>query len=143
MFSVTQRIRIAAPPEEVFAFIDDPRNHVKITPGLVDVSDVEALSNGGKRAEYRYKLAGVRLAGRVEDVERSPGRRLVQDLSGAIDGTVRYDLDDDDGATDLRYEAEYELPDTVVETVLAPVAEAYNRREAEATVENLKTFLEH
>jgi carbon monoxide dehydrogenase subunit G len=148
MFTVEQQVRIDSPPGEVFSFLDDPRNHVKVTPGLVDVADVEALASGGKRAEYRYKLAGVELVGVVEDVERVPGSRLVQRLTGAIDGTITYELagdddDDDDGATDLTYEAEYDLPDTVIESVLAPIAEAYNRREARATVENLKTFLEN
>ena len=143
MFTVEQQTRVAASPEEVFAFLDDPRNHVKITPGLIEVSNVEALPDGGKRAEYRYKLAGVTLVGTVEDSERSPGSELVQDLSGAIDGTISYRFEVEDGTTDLQYEAAYDLPDTVIESVLAPIAEAYNRREAEATVENLKTFLEH
>lgn len=148
MFTVEQQVRIDSPPGEVFSFLDDPRNHVKVTPGLVDIADVEALASGGKRAEYRYKLAGVELVGVVEDVERVPGSRLVQQLTGAIDGTITYELagdddDDDNDATDLTYEAEYDLPDTVIESVLAPIAEAYNRREARATVENLKTFLEN
>ncbi|WP_049935298.1 SRPBCC family protein [Haloplanus natans] len=141
MFSVEKSIEIESPPGEVFSFLDDPRNHVKITPSLIQVSDIETLSNGGKRAKYRYKLAGVELVGRVEDVDRSPGKRLVQDLSGAIDGTISYDLRQN-GGTVVHYEAEYRLPDTVVDTVLAPVAKAYNEREAEATVENLKAFLE-
>jgi len=143
MFTVEQQIRVEAPPDEVFGFLDDPRNHVKITPGLINVSNVEALPGGGKRAEYRYKLAGVKLVGTVEDVERSPESTLVQELSGAIEGTISYRLDAADGATDLQYVAEYDLPDTVIESVLEPIAEAYNRREAEATVENLKSFLEH
>ena len=142
MFTVTQQTTIEAPPGDVFAFLDDPRNHVKITPGLVDVSDVEALPNGGKRASYRYKLAGVTLVGTVEDVERAPGSRLVQELSGAISGEISYEFAGE-ATTDLTYEASYDLPGTVIESVLAPIAEAYNRREAEATVENLKTFLEH
>lgn len=143
MFTVEQQARIDSPPGEVFSFLDDPRNHVKVTPGLVDVADVEALASGGKRAEYRYKLAGVELVGDVEDVERVPGSRLVQQLTGAIDGTITYKFAGDDSATEFTYEAEYDLPDTVIESVLAPIAEAYNRREARATVENLKTFLEN
>jgi len=142
MFTVEKRIRIDAPPAAVFSFLDDPRNHVKITPSLVDIEDIEALPDGGKRAGYRYTLAGIELVGQVEDVERSPNGRLVQRLSGAIDGTIRYELDAEDGKTGLRYEAEYELPDTVVDSLLAPIAKAYNQREAEATLENLKTFLE-
>ncbi|WP_251329549.1 SRPBCC family protein [Haloplanus pelagicus] len=142
MFTVEKRIGIDSPPAEVFSFLDDPRNHVKITPSLVDVSDIEALPNGGKRAKYRYALAGVDLVGQVEDVERSPERRLVQKLSGAISGTISYELDGSD-ETVLRYEAEYQLPETVIESVLAPIARAYNEREAETTLENLKTFLEN
>lgn len=143
MFSIDKRIEIDSQPEAVFSFLDDPRNHVKITPGLIDVSDVEALPNGGKRAEYRYKLAGVTLVGSVEDVERSPASRLTQELSGAIDGTITYELDGGETGTLLRYEAAYDIPDTVIDTVLAPVASAYNRREAQTTLANLKTFLEN
>ncbi|QZX99110.1 SRPBCC family protein [Halobaculum rubrum] len=143
MFTVETQIEIDSQPEGVFSFLDDPRNHVKITPGLINVSSVEALPNGGKRAEYRYKLAGVTLVGSVEDIERSPPGCLTQALSGAIDGTITYDLDGTETGTLLRYEAEYDIPGTVIDTVLAPVASAYNRREAEATLENLKTFLEN
>lgn len=141
-FTVEREIRIASPAGDVFSFLDDPRNHVKITPGLLEVSDIEALPDGGKRARYRYKLAGVTLAGHVEDIERVPGSRLVQQLTGAIEGTISYDLTGEDGGTHLAYEAVYSLPETVIDTVLAPIAEAYNRREARSTLENLKTHLE-
>jgi len=142
MFTVEHQIEIDAAPTDVFSFLDDPRNHLKITPSLIDVGNVEALPNGGKRAEYRYKLAGVELVGQVEDVERSTDDHLAQRLSGAIDGTISYDIEDGERTT-VRYKAEYQLPGTVVESVLQPVARAYNEREAEATLENLKTFLEN
>lgn len=143
MFTVEQKIGIERAPDDVFAFLDNPRNHVKITPSLVDVGSVETLPNGGTRAEYKYKLAGVELGGSVEDVERTPNSRLVQQLSGAIRGTITYDLDaEGDAETRVRYRVEYQLPGTVTDAVLEPVAKAYNRREAAATVENLKTFLE-
>jgi carbon monoxide dehydrogenase subunit G len=142
MFTVEHQIEIDAAPTDVFSFLDDPRNHLKITPSLIDVGNVEALPNGGKRAEYRYKLAGVELVGQVEDIERSTDDHLVQRLSGAIDGTISYDIEDGERTT-VRYKAEYQLPGTVVESVLQPVARAYNEREAEATLENLKTFLEN
>jgi carbon monoxide dehydrogenase subunit G len=142
MFTVEQEIEIDSPPDEVFGFLDEPRNHVKITPGLIDVTNVEPLPNGGKRARYRYKLAGVELTGHVEDVDRKPGVLLVQELSGAIDGTITYDFTEPDSSTRLSYVAEYSLPDTVIDTVLEPIAEAYNRREAETTLANLKTHVE-
>lgn len=142
MFAVTTEIEIDAPPEEVYRFLDDPRNHVKITPSLVSIDDVQWLENGGKRATYEYKLAGIQLTGEVRDRRREPPNRLVQKLSGAIEGTISYTFESDDGTTVVTYEAEYELPTTVIDTVLAPVATAYNKREAEATLENLKVHLE-
>jgi uncharacterized protein YndB with AHSA1/START domain len=141
-FTLQKEVEIDATPAQVFSYLDIPRNHVKITPSLVEIENVETLPGGGKRAEYRYKLAGVELVGQVEDVERSPGERLVQKLSGAIDGTIEYELRENGGTT-VGYAAEYRLPGTVVDSVLAPVARAYNEREAEATLENLKTFLEN
>nr|AAD15050.1 bacterio-opsin linked product [Halobacterium salinarum] len=140
MFTVEQQATTDA-PGDVFSFLDDPRNHVKITPGLITVTDVEALASGGKRAKYRYKLAGVELVGTVEDIERVRQRRLVQELTGAIDGTITYRLSRTHHVADLR--GRVRLPDTVIESVLAPIAKAYNKREAAATVDNLTTFLEH
>jgi carbon monoxide dehydrogenase subunit G len=142
MFAVTTEIEIEATPEEAYRFLDDPRNHVKITPSLVSIDDVQWLENGGKRATYEYKLAGVQLTGEVRDRHRDPPTDLVQALSGAIDGTISYTFDGGDATTTVTYEAEYALPTTVIETVLAPVASSYNEREAEATLKNLKAHLE-
>lgn len=142
MFVVKKDITIDRSAEDVFRFLDDPRNHVKITPGLVSIDDVEWLENGGKCARYEYMLAGVQLTGQVRDRLRDPPNRLVQELSGAIDGTIEYGFTEEDGLTVVEYVAEYELPTTVVETVLEPVAASYNEREAEATLSNLKSHLE-
>jgi len=142
MFVVTEEIVIEASPEEVYRFLDEPRNHVKITPSLVSIDDVQYLENGGKRATYEYKLAGVQLTGQVKDRRRDPPHELVQELSGAIDGTISYEFEEADAGTSITYEAAYELPTTVIETVLAPVATTYNEREAEATLKNLKSQLE-
>lgn len=142
MFSVETALQIDASPRDVFAFVDDPQNHVKITPSLVDVENVRDLAGGGKRAEYTYKLAGVKLTGSVRDVERDPPTRLVQQLSGAIEGTVRFAFEGEAGGTAATYEAEYELPNAVLDTIARPVATAYNRREAEVTLANLKSHVE-
>lgn len=143
MFAVTKEIEIEAPPEEVYRFLDDPQNHVKITPSLVSIDDVQWLEGGGKRATYEYKLAGVTLSGEVRDRRRDPPDELVQALSGAIEGRIAYAFEAEDGTTTVSYEAEYDLPTTVIETVLAPVATAYNEREADATLQNLKAHLEN
>jgi carbon monoxide dehydrogenase subunit G len=142
MFTANADISVDASPQTVFSFLDEPRNHVKVTPSLVEVTDVTDFDDGGKRARYTYSLAGVELSGTVRDRRRAPPSRLVQELSGAIDGTVRFEIAPEDGGSRVRYTAAYELPDTVLDTVLGSVATAYNQREADATLANLKTHLE-
>ena len=54
------------PVEEVFAFMDDPENHVTVTPSLAAVRNVERLDNGGKRPEHTFRMAGVSLDSELE-----------------------------------------------------------------------------
>lgn len=142
MIAARDQIEVEASPEDVFAFMDEPSKQVKITPSLVEVTDVRRLANGGKQAEYTYTLAGVELGGTVRDIERQPPNRLVQSLSGAIDGTIRHTFEAVDAGTLVTYAAEYDLPQTVLESVLEPIVRTYNEKEVEATLANLKAHLE-
>ncbi|PSQ05642.1 hypothetical protein BRC92_02005 [Halobacteriales archaeon QS_4_69_31] len=54
------------PVEGVFAFMDDPENHVTVTPSLAAVRNVGRLDNGGKRPEHTFRMAGVSLDGELE-----------------------------------------------------------------------------
>jgi len=142
MLHAQSDIHVDAPPDEVFAFLDDPSNHVKITPSLTSLSGVEGVLDDGKRAEFTYQLAGIELSGVVRDIVREPGRKLVQRFSGSISGTVKYLIDPEDEGARVSYEAAYELPSFVLESLAEPLGRTYNRREAETTLRNLKAHVE-
>lgn len=142
MVSTSASIRIDRPAETVFDYLDDPHNHAEITPSLVDVRNVEPLENGGKRVDHTYTMAGIELAGTLEQRRHEPNSRMVFALSGDLTGEIEIAVEDLGDQTEVTYSAEYELPGRVVSRVAAPFVKRYNARELETTLKNLKTRLE-
>lgn len=142
MTEVRTTVSIDAQPEDVFAYMDDPHNQVEITPSLTEVRDIEELPNGGKRLGYTYQMAGVGLDGTMETTEYEPAERVVFEMTGAIDGTIEWTFETENGTTRVTYTAEYDLPVPVLDRVVEPFAVRYNERELETTLANLKTRLE-
>ncbi|QSG11578.1 Polyketide cyclase/dehydrase family protein involved in binding/transport of lipids [Halapricum desulfuricans] len=142
MVTVSRSIHIDAPVEDVFAYLDDPRNHAEVTPSLAEVRNVEALDNGGKRVEHTYKMAGVGLDGELVERVHEENERMVFEMRGSLTGEIEIETTAADGGTELRYSAEYELPGKVLSTVAKPFVRLYNERELQTTLENTKTRLE-
>ncbi|MEF8820864.1 MAG: SRPBCC family protein [Halovenus sp.] len=142
MVSVSETIQIDRPVEAVFEYLDDPRNHVEITPSLAEVRNIEPLDNGGKRVEHTYKMAGVSLDGELVEQTHVENERLHFEMRGRLTGEIDIRLEPVDGGTEVRYSAEYDLPGRVLSEVAKPFVRRYNERELKTTLENLKTRLE-
>ncbi|MCU4716893.1 SRPBCC family protein [Halapricum hydrolyticum] len=142
MVSVSRSIHVDAPVEDVFEYLDDPRNHAEVTPSLAKVRNVEPLDNGGKRVEHTYKMAGVGLDGELVERTHEENERMVFEMRGGLEGEIEIETVDDDGGTELRYSADYELPGTVLSAVAGPFVRRYNERELRTTLENIKARLE-
>lgn len=142
MVTVSRTIRVDAPVDEVFTYVDEPENHVEMTPSITDVSNVEPLDNGGKRLDYSYKMVGVSLTGSIRTPEYVEGERIVFEMDGDLSGALTWTFEDDDGATRVTYSAEYDLPGGVLATVAEPFAVRYNERELRTTLENLRDRIE-
>jgi carbon monoxide dehydrogenase subunit G len=136
-FAASGTIVIAADPETVFAFLDDPENHAAITPGLTDVRDVEPLANGGKRLSYTYRMAGIGIDGEIVQTVHDPPERHAFELRGRLTGTIDLRLDPVDGGTELTYAATYDLPENALTRVGAPVIRRFNERQLRAALENV------
>ena len=135
-FAASDAIVVAADPETVFAFLDDPANHAAITPGLTDVRNVEPLENGGKRLSYTYRMAGIGIDGEIVQTVHEPPERHAFELRGRLTGTIDLRLDPVDGGTELTYAATYDLPENALTRVGAPVIRRFNERQLRAALEN-------
>lgn len=143
MIEVSDRIRIDAPVEDVFAYMDQPENQPEITPSLTRSETIEELPNGGKRVAYTYTMAGVDLEGRLEALEYEPERHVRWEMTGDLEGEIEWEFEPEDGATVFSYVARYQIPIPVLDAVVEPFAERYNERELRTTLENLRSRLEH
>jgi len=143
MIEVSDRIRIDAPVEDVFEYMDRPENQPEFTPSLTRSETVEGLPNGGKRVAYTYTMAGVDLEGRLEAVEYEPESRVRWEMTGELEGEIEWTFEPADGATVVSYVARYEIPIPVLDGVVEPFAERYNERELRTTLENLRSRIEH
>ncbi len=142
MASVSESIRIDAPVETVFEYLDDPHNHAEVTPSVSDVQNVERLDNGGKRLDCRYKMAGIGLKTVLEQTIHEPNSRMVFDMRSGVDGEIALQFVEVDGGTEVTYTATYEIPGRVLNAVVEPFAITYNERELRTALENLKQRLE-
>lgn len=142
MIEVRDSVRIDAPVDEVFSYMDRPANQVEVTPSLTRAEIVEELDNGGKRVAYTYSVGGIGLDGHLEAVEYEPGARIHWEMTGGLSGTVEWTFEAVDGGTGFEYAAGYDLPGRVIESLARPFVERYNERELATTLENLRTRLE-
>lgn len=142
MIEVTDSAEIDAPVADVFAFMDDPENHVTVTPSLAAVENIERLPNGGKRLDHEFRMAGVSLSGELEEVERAEDERMLFEMRGQLSGEIELGFEGVDGATRLTYTGRYEVPGRVLSAVARPFLVRYNERELSTTLANVRTHFE-
>jgi uncharacterized protein YndB with AHSA1/START domain len=143
MAEVSASVVINAPPESVFAFVDDPYNQVRVTPAITGVADVQQKPDGGKRLLYGYRVFGLVLTGALETTTYEPAARVVFEMTGDIAGEIRWEFEPLDGdRTRFTYAATYDFSWLPLRPVLLPLVRWFNERELQQTVENVRAAVE-
>ena len=131
------------PPEAVFEFMDVPENQARISPRLSAVETVGTFDNGAKHATYTYRLFGLGFDGEVRGIEHDPPELVTFELTGDIEGQIRWAFAPTDGGTRVTYTATYDLGvPAALELLSAPVLNWVNQREIRRTLENPRTSVE-
>ncbi|MFC7114186.1 SRPBCC family protein [Natronoarchaeum sp. GCM10025703] len=142
MSTVSETTHVPAPPEDVFAFLDDPENHMAVTPSIAQIDNVERLENGGKRLDHTFRMAGVALEGELVETVHEPNEQMVFEMRGTLEGELELVFEPESGGTRLTYSATYDIPGRVISTVAEPFARRYNERELRTTLQNVQTHFE-
>jgi len=141
MAKVEKSIEIAAPPEKVFAYLNDPMAMPQWMPGMIEVSDI--VGEGvGLHYKWVYKMAGIRFSGESAVQERVPDERIVVKGTGGIPNTWVWSLTPEKGGTKLDLAVEYTVPVPVLGKLAEPLVVRQNDREAELALTNLKAQVE-
>jgi carbon monoxide dehydrogenase subunit G len=142
MIEIEAETTVDASPETVFEFIAVPKNHPKIMPSLIEISNVRD-TDIGKQGRYVFKMVGQAMEGQFTDTEFDRPNQRAYELTGDIEGTVTWTIEASGEGAHVNYDQETDPPGPdMLETVTEPIASTFLQREADTTVENLRTLVE-
>ena len=142
MPEATTSVHIEAPPEDCFAYLREPENHVGVVPGLSGIT-AEPLDGEGHEGTFTYTVAGVDLELQFRDVELDPPRKRTFEVTGPMEGTATYEFEPDGDGTRFTLTNSYDLPGPDVLGSLAdPLVRRYLQSDVESWAENAKVAIE-
>jgi len=141
MASWKNSIVIHAPPDRVFAYVDDPMNLVEWLQGMVEIRNVIG-TGAGQQQEWTYKMLGLLLRGQATVVEHVPGQSAVHQTIGMISSDFGYAVEPHEEGSVLTLEVEYSVPIPVLGKLAEHIALRRNEREFQLALENVKETLE-
>ncbi len=142
MAQIQKSILVNAPIEKVFNYLNDPSKLTEYWPGMIEVKDIQNLSNGGSFFNYVYKFAGFRFEGKSEDSEIVPLKRMVSVTSGGIESKITWELEKAEDGTKVLLDSQYTVPLPVVGKLAEAVIIKLNEHEVDQILANLKIFME-
>jgi uncharacterized protein YndB with AHSA1/START domain len=144
MIRTEKSIVIAVPVAEVFAYAADPQHLPEYFTGVLKVSDIRRLPNGGFAAKMENKFAGVYTEMSGETTEFVPNERLVTKSTGKLaDVTITVTFQPVEGTkTKVTCLEEYTFHGGVFGKVGEPFLTKYVNHAAEMTQETLKARVE-
>lgn len=141
MAVIKKSILINAPVEKVFDYITDQKKQTEWIASMVDIWDTSEPAVGAEY-KWKYKMAGVLLAGETTVTELVQNKRLRTQSTGAADSNWLFVLDAKDEGTELELTIDYTVPIPVLGKLAERIILKRNEREAQLAVENIKMILE-
>jgi uncharacterized membrane protein len=143
MLTVDKSIEINAPVEKVFGYIRNVATMPEIWPSLEEVTNVQALPNGGHSYDWQYKMAGLRFHGHSEDELVEDRKRIVERGTGGIESRISWAFEQlTPDTTRVTSHIEYTVPIPVIGRLAESMVHRMNEREAEVLLANLKIRME-
>jgi len=143
MAVIVKEIIIKAPPEKIFNFVMNKDNRLKIWPSLMEIKNEELLPDGGYRAEWVYKIAGVYFGGKSECINVVPNQRFSVKYEGAINCIMTFSLQTEDNInTKISVTLDYQDYLSLFNRAVDAFSHRRNEREAEVVLANLMECLE-
>ncbi|MFC1872326.1 SRPBCC family protein [Chloroflexota bacterium] len=138
MITIGEAATINAPVEIIFNYISKPDNLPEFWPSLVEIADVQSLPEGGYKARYVYKMAGVRFIGTGENTEIVTNKSLVSVTTGGINSVLTWTFRSQYNRTKVLLTIEYEIPIPLLGKLAEVIIKKMNEQELTFMLENLK-----
>jgi len=141
MGKYVKQIWISAPREDVIDAIKTPDTWRVIVPSMQDAEVTEA-DDDGYRLDFTYKLGGVRIKRAIETGEAEADDQWIFELTGMITGTYTFDISEQGTGTRVKFDAQYNVSNRVLERITRRFANRYVTRQLDSLLSNLKHYLE-
>lgn len=134
-------ITIDAPPEKVFARIDDFESNIEWVPSLIEIKNVTGKGKGQTHQSV-YKMMGVKMELNATITEHVLNERLVLEATGGGSAKMIYALEPLNNGCKLDVTYEYSMPIPLVGKIAERLLKKRNEREFQTCLENLKELVE-
>ena len=142
MEKIEKRILVNAPTPQIFSFINEPFNLLRIWPGMIEVTDVRHLSNGGRNFRCVSKMADSRIQYANECIEYVANRCITYKISGGMRGSIRWLFEVENEYTQVTLLLEYDAPLPLLKRHTNEEINKRNEHSLQQALCNLKTVIE-
>jgi uncharacterized membrane protein len=139
---VKKSIKINAPVEKVFEYVNNPKNLPEIWPSLEKVNNIKELPNGGHSFDWEYKMAGMHFKGSTDVVEVVPNEHTVSISTGGIESTLIWEYQAVEDGMIFTDNTEYRMPIPLLGKLAESFIAKVNENESEVFLANLKAKME-
>jgi carbon monoxide dehydrogenase subunit G len=140
MATIERSFSVKAPPERVFAFLEDHANDPQWLPDLVDSRNFTGEGTG-YQWEWTFKMAGFSFNGTGQVLEHNPPRRHVVETRGGIVSTWDWTLEPEGDRTQISLRMEYTVPVAALGKIAEKLLLKQNEKAADEGVVNLQRIL--
>ncbi|MEF8851161.1 MAG: SRPBCC family protein [Haloarculaceae archaeon] len=142
MSDFNHSVEIEAPIEHVFEFDSNPENWTKTMPSLRDLEIVEETEKTVRMtAVYEMLGQSIDIEEELTIVEPNEHYRVTVEGDG-VSGEVHNRFVETESGTRINHSAEFEFGDSLVERLMAPVAQRYNERQFKNHLQHTKELIE-
>ncbi|MFC1911859.1 SRPBCC family protein [Chloroflexota bacterium] len=138
MAKVDKEIWIEAPLEKIFGYISEPNNLPEFWPSLMEIKDVQSLTNGGYRGLWEYKMLGMRFTGTAEYTQIVPNQFFVIKTKGGIKSTIAWTVRSWENKTRVTLTIEYKVPIPLLGKLAEAIIVRMNDHEGDLIMANLQ-----
>jgi len=134
-------VTIDAPPEKVFARIEDFESNIEWVPSLIEIKNVTGKGKG-QTHQGVYKMMGLKMEIDATVTEHVPNERLTLEFSGGGSGGMVHVLEPLNNGCKLDVTYEYSVPIPLVGKIAEKLLKKRNEREFQTCLESLKELVE-
>ena len=139
MTKIEKETIVNAPIKKFFSYINEPSNWPEFWPSLMEITGVQSLPNGGYRASWVYKMAGILFKGTGKYTDVVPNKWLVIKTKGGVSSTIIWTFRSWGNRTKVFLTIEYKVPIPLLGKLAEAIVGKMNDQEADLIMAHRRT----